>query len=217
MNGNIYYVYAYLRAKDSANGKAGTPYYIGKGSKKRVRSTNRYLTVPRDNTFISFPAENMFEKDALQLEMLLIYLYGRIDLGTGCLRNLTDGGDGTSGAIVKPKSEETLIKMRNASLGKKHTEKTKLKIREANLGQTRKSNAGWIGHTVTEETRNKIRNTLSGRKRPPEVIAKMSSKRKGQPWSLKMRESIAKVHLSKRLSRTTQGQQVSLAFPISQS
>ena len=29
----IYYVYAYLRSKDSPNAKAGTPYYIGKGTK----------------------------------------------------------------------------------------------------------------------------------------------------------------------------------------
>jgi len=30
----IYYVYFYLRSKDSQNGKAGTPYYIGKDKKK---------------------------------------------------------------------------------------------------------------------------------------------------------------------------------------
>ena len=41
----------------------------------------------------------MAENDAFQLEMLLIYLHGRIDNGTGCLRNKTDGGEGWSGIV----------------------------------------------------------------------------------------------------------------------
>ena len=41
----------------------------------------------------------MTEPDAFQSEMLLISLYGRIDLGTGCLRNRTDGGEGLYGQV----------------------------------------------------------------------------------------------------------------------
>ena len=32
---NIYYVYQYLREKDSKTAPAGTPYYVGKGHKER--------------------------------------------------------------------------------------------------------------------------------------------------------------------------------------
>jgi hypothetical protein len=33
------------------------------------------------------------EDEALEMEKLLIWYYGRKDLGTGCLRNLSDGGE----------------------------------------------------------------------------------------------------------------------------
>jgi len=40
---------------------------------------------------------DMSEKDAHKLEVDLIAFYGRIDIGTGSLTNMTDGGDGQSG------------------------------------------------------------------------------------------------------------------------
>lgn len=39
------------------------------------------------------------------------------------------------------------------------------------------------GWTVSEETREKIRNNLKGKKRPPEVIEKMKKKLKGIEWT----------------------------------
>ena len=86
---NRFYTYAYLRKVDK------TPYYIGKGTGKRAydRSTHR-VKVPDDRDRIIFLKENVSEKEAWDHEREMIQFYGRKDLGTGILRNMTDGGEG---------------------------------------------------------------------------------------------------------------------------
>jgi hypothetical protein len=98
----IYYVYGYIRTNESQYGKAGSYYYIGKGKGNRLLSKHHTVKPPIDKSKIYYITGGMNEMDALQAEMLLIYYYGRIDLGTGCLRNRTDGGDGHSTKRGKP-------------------------------------------------------------------------------------------------------------------
>lgn len=86
-----YYVYAYIRHKSTNQGPAGSPYYIGKG--KDYRAWDPHST-PRDTKFILILEQNLTEIGAFALERRLIKWYGRIDLGTGILRNKTDGGPG---------------------------------------------------------------------------------------------------------------------------
>lgn len=64
--------------------------------------------------------------EALEWERFYIRHYGRVDLGTGVLRNLTDGGDGGSGA--RP-SQQTREKMSRASLGKPKSPKHRAAIK----------------------------------------------------------------------------------------
>ena len=98
---DIFYVYAYLRANNSKNGPKGSPYYIGKGKGRRAYDKAHSVPLPADRSLIVILADGMTEPDALQAEMLLIHLHGRIDLGAGCLRNRTDGGDGVAGASAE--------------------------------------------------------------------------------------------------------------------
>lgn len=111
-----FYVYAYLRSKDSTTAKAGTPYYIGKGSKNRAWDKHRKgLKVPDDKNRIVILEKNLSELGSLALERRMIRWYGRKDLGTGILHNLQDGGEGSAGLLTK---ESTKLKMSEARKGK---------------------------------------------------------------------------------------------------
>ena len=95
----IFYVYAYLRSKDSKTAKAGTPYYVGKGKGGRAYEPHGRITVPTDKSLIVFLATSLTEFGAFALERWAIRWYGRDDLGLGILRNLTDGGEGATGLV----------------------------------------------------------------------------------------------------------------------
>jgi hypothetical protein len=106
-NPRRFYTYAYLR-------EDRTPYYIGKGTGKRIYFTHRKgLNPPKDKSRIIFLKQNLTEEEAFKHEIYMIAVFGRKDLGTGILHNKTDGGDGCSGRIV---SEEQKINQRNVGI-----------------------------------------------------------------------------------------------------
>ena len=86
---NDFYTYAYLREDK-------TPYYIGKGIGKRAYDSCHNVKVPKDKDRIIFLKKNLTEEQAFRHEIYMIAVLGRKDLGTGILRNMTEGGDGHS-------------------------------------------------------------------------------------------------------------------------
>ena len=90
---NNFVVYAYCR-------KDGTFYYIGKGRPLRPYGKRREgIKPPADKDRILILHSGLPEQTAFDYEGKLILFYGRKDLGTGLLRNMTNGGEGVAGWI----------------------------------------------------------------------------------------------------------------------
>lgn len=196
-----YYVYLYLKPN-------GVPFYVGKGKDDRWkdhlreakkestgkvdRKTNtiRKILKQGQEPVIKFVDTNISEEQAFELECFLIDEIGRIDLGTGTLTNLTNGGEGLSGLIRdicgennpnygkrgedsiwwgRKHTEETLEQMRLAQAGKPKSEEHKAAMRKPKseagrqaIAQARRDS----GYKATEETRRKISEASKGRPSP---------------------------------------------------
>lgn len=109
----MFYVYVY---RDPRPTKSNLPVYVGKGTGDR--DISHWSKGSHNKPFQDFishlkqrglvaPCERVFETEveaeAFAKEIELIALYGRRNTGTGTLFNLTDGGEGATGAI---RSEE---------------------------------------------------------------------------------------------------------------
>ncbi len=160
VNPNRFYTYAYLR-------EDGTPYYIGKGKGRRLYKKGKgEVGKPTDKSRIIYLKQNITEDEAIKHEIYMIAVFGRKDLGTGILRNKTNGGDGVSG--YKPDEEMCLSiskRMKGNQLAKGHTHslETREKISKANKGITipeerkKRISLAHIGKTISEKTKQKLR------------------------------------------------------------
>jgi group I intron endonuclease len=186
-----FYTYAYLREDK-------TPYYIGKGEKNRIYKKGKgEIKPPKDKSRIIFLKKNLTEEEAFKHEIYMIAVFGRKDLGTGILRNRTNGGEGASGTIV---SEETKVKIGAAHKGKTTSPETRAKLSAANKGKIlspetkaklsaakKGENNPLYGKTHSPETKAKMSDALKGENNPlygktlsPEHKAKMSASKKGE-------------------------------------
>ena len=177
-----FYIYLYLREKDSENGIKGTPYYIGKGKNKRAWDKH-IIPIPKDTKNIIILDYNLTEENALMLEKELIEIFGRINEGSGCLRNLTDGGTGISGY--------------------KHNQESKVKIGRASKGRL----GPWHGKKMPEDMKIKMSESQKNANRPADIGEKISTAKKGKPSGHKgkFRSEDTKLKISQALVGKTKG------------
>lgn len=176
--------YVYIYSDPSKNDEI---FYIGKGSKNRCfdhlkRKDNHPMTnkikkmISEQTTPTISKIECSGEAIAFELEIGLIKMLGRKDIGSGTLLNLTDGGEnppkkfgknnnfyGKIGVFCNNRkgsklSEEHKQKISSSSKGrvsakgmlnKTHSLESKLKIRESNLKSSIGKGRTWIIDNIT--------------------------------------------------------------------
>lgn len=141
----MFYIYLHIQSDTSK------PFYVGKGKGDRAYSTNRSKLWKNVASKHGWKAviicDDLTEEEAFEVEKFYIKEYGRRNLGTGNLVNLTDGGEGLSGHIV---SEETRNKISEANKGKMKppcSEEQRTKISEACKGRV----SPWKGKNVLKK------------------------------------------------------------------
>jgi len=97
----------------------GSPYYVGKGLGKRAFISDAHgVHRPKDRSRIIL-FEQVDEAAAFESETALIELFGRKDIGTGCLRNLTDGGENPPSWLGRKRAPWSDERRKQASEAKK--------------------------------------------------------------------------------------------------
>ena len=189
VNPKRFYTYAYLR-------EDRTPYYVGKGGRKRLYKKGKgEVGKPKDKSRIIYLKQNLTEEEAFKHETYMIAVFGRKDLGTGILRNKTNGGEGNCGRIPWNKgkkkcfNDETIKRMgekrkgeKNCNYGKVFSPETIQKMSENQMGE---------------------KNNFYGKKHSLETKEKIAEKIKDRVISLETREKISNLHKGKIVSQET--------------
>lgn len=198
-----YYVYVYR------DPRTGFPIYVGKGSGNRVRVHWEWRTcnflLARCLVKIKeaglepireIVGRHDDEAKAFEQEKGLIELYGRRNVRTGTLCNMTDGGEGATGNVVPPEvrakisaslkgirrppqSAEQKAKHSERMTGRTASVETRLKMSSAGKGRTlsiehkKKLSAIRLGMKFSVETRAKISAAVTAQWQSPELRAKL--------------------------------------------
>lgn len=131
------YVYRHIRHDKNE------PFYIGIGKsdlnynrayvKSKSKRSKYWKNIAKNGYDVEILIDNISLQHALKKEIEFIELYGRLDLGTGTLVNMTIGGENPPcflGENNPMRRKDIREKVSEAMKGKKHSEITKLKLKQ---------------------------------------------------------------------------------------
>ena len=177
-----FYVYQYIT-------EDGTPYYIGKGSGRRIHRPHTKTTVPPVDRRVIIQ-DGLTNDEAKKLEGELITKYGR-KLDGGILDNIK-------------------INQWACAVGWKHSTEAKRKISQGNKGKKRTPEQlkNYKG-TVTAEHKEKVRQANLGRKDSPERREKIRQANLGKklsPTTIAKRQAAYRITIEARRAAKQQEQ-----------
>lgn len=171
----MFYVYSHIQED------TGEVFYIGKGHGNRAYSkvcrSNLWKNVAKKHGWKAvLLCDDLTEAEAFEVEKFYIKEYGRRDLGTGNLVNLTDGGEGFSGLMFSDTHKENLKNRVFTESWKKNMSLAKLGKPCVNVGKKIKPRS--------EEAKKRTSDTLKGR----------PSKLKGRTYSDETRKRVSEAN-----------------------
>jgi len=155
--------------------------------------------------------DGITRSEAMDMEVILIRQYGRRDLGTGSLVNMTEGGEGLNGHIF---TEEHKLKISSRNKGRKFSEEARKKMSESakikkfsdehrrNISKSLKGNKHSLGVKHTLETRTKVSQALSKRSFRPSFKGGSHTEASKQKQSKKLKEAWASYSDDQRKERS---------------
>lgn len=156
-------------------------FYVGIGLKSRPYGSNpdtrnkhwnNIVAKNNGNFIVDILCENQEWESVCQMEIALIKFYGREDVGTGILCNMTDGGDGRPNPVVTEKFRKiTGDRMRERWKDPEFRAKMALLM-------------------ATPEIRQRANKSREGLKRTPESIQKMRLAKLGKKTSDETKEKL---------------------------
>ena len=122
------------------------PFYIGifkdkyRPYSKKYRNKAWLSVLNKSEYEVEILFENLTKEQAIDKEKEFICLYGRKDLNTGCLYNMTDGGEGANNIIYSKERNKKIsntLKDRKLSAEQKHNDmlgqKNRIKLEVDNI------------------------------------------------------------------------------------
>lgn len=151
-------------------------FYIGIGKtiarSKSKKNRNKYWhhIVNKVGYNVEILHNNITWDEACKFEINYIKQYGRQDLGTGILVNMTNGGDGVFGLIMSEENKKQLSNRmmgeKNHNYGKKFSDETRYKLSISHKGENHVN----YGKKLKKETREKISLTQIGENNSSNIL-----------------------------------------------